>query len=177
MPWFGPQLRMDQLVEEHYASLYRFAYRLSGSQADAEDLTQETFCQAQKKWAQLRDMGRVRGWLFAILRNAYLHKLRESKKQETLSLADWNDYPERLPDSGIEVDPAALQEALSALPENFRTPLILYYFEEFSYREIAEQLEIPLGTVMSRLARGREFLRQRMVQGTDVAPSVHGDSR
>jgi RNA polymerase sigma-70 factor (ECF subfamily) len=70
------------------------------------------------------------------------------------------------------VDPAHLQKALSELPEAFRTPIILYYFEDFSYREIAEQMGVPLGTVMSRLARAKAFLRQRLLQ---PAPSLAAD--
>ena len=76
MEWPGNRRRVQQLVDAHYEPLYRYAYRLSGSAADAEDLTQEAFCKAQLQFHQLRDPGRAKPWLFSILRNAYLHRLR-----------------------------------------------------------------------------------------------------
>jgi RNA polymerase sigma-70 factor (ECF subfamily) len=160
----GSQRSVQKLVEEYYGSLYRYAYRLTGAAADAEDLTQEAFCQAQLKLGQLRDAGRAKAWLFSIVRNAYLHRLRARKQEHAVSL-DWvGDLPERLPDALPEVEPGRLQRALGELPEAFRTPVILYYFEEFSYREIAEQMDLPMGTVMSRLARAKAHLRARLLQ-------------
>ena len=164
MGWFGAKLSIQQLVETHYQGLYRFAYRLCGLAAEAEDLTQETFCQAQRSLVQLRDAGRAKSWLFSILRNAYLHKLRSTKRQQNLSLEALADIPERLPDPLPEIGSDQLQQALNELPEDFRTPLLLFYFEDFSYREIADQLQVPLGTVMSRLARAKAHLRGRLLQ-------------
>ncbi len=163
MQWPGRKLRVEELVESHYASLYRYAYRLCGSPQEAEDLTQETFCQAQRKLEQLRDWSRARGWLFSILRNGYLHRLRNARQENCVPLDGVGDIPDRLPEPLPEVEPALLQRALGELPEAFRTPVILFYFEEFSYREIAEQMNVPLGTVMSRLARAKSFLRQRLL--------------
>jgi RNA polymerase sigma-70 factor (ECF subfamily) len=161
----GSQRSVQRLVEDHYASLYRYAYRLTGSAADAEDLTQETFCQAQLKLGQLRDPGRAKAWLFSILRNGYLHRIRASKQEHAVSLEWVGDLADRLPEQLPEVEPEQLQKALSELPEAFRTPVILYYFEDFSYRDIAEQMELPMGTVMSRLARAKAHLRARLLQG------------
>jgi RNA polymerase sigma-70 factor, ECF subfamily len=161
----GSQRSVHQLVEAHYAALYRYAYRLTGSPADAEDLTQETFCQAQLKLAQLRDPARAKAWLFSILYNAFLHRVRSSKQEHAVSLEWVGDLAERLPDPLPDVEPERLQKALGELPEGFRTPLILYYFEDFSYRDIAEQMELPMGTVMSRLARAKAHLRARLLQG------------
>jgi RNA polymerase sigma-70 factor, ECF subfamily len=171
MYWPGRTRKVEQLVASHYAPLYRYAYRLCGSSQEAEDLTQDTFCQAQKKLEQLRDPARARGWLFTILRNAYLHRLRGRKQEHCVSLDAVGDVPERLPEPLPEVEPAQLQQALSELSETFRTPVILYYFEEFSYRDIAEQLNVPLGTVMSRLARAKAFLRQRLLPAPTLADS------
>jgi RNA polymerase sigma-70 factor (ECF subfamily) len=165
MPLFGgPKPSINALVEAHYAALYRYAYRLSGSAQDAEDLTQETFCQAQHKLFQLREEGKAKSWLFTILRNAYLHRLRSSKQEKPVSLAEIAEIPERTPDAETLVDSAQLQKALNELPELFRTPIILYYFEDFSYKDIAEQMEVPMGTVMSRLARAKGFLRERLTE-------------
>jgi RNA polymerase sigma-70 factor (ECF subfamily) len=157
------QREIVQLVEEFYESLYRYAYRLSGSATDAEDLAQDTFCKAQSQWEQLRDRSRVRSWLFSILRNAYLYHVRSERTQKLVSLENMGDFPEASsPEPAFEVDANALQVALNELPEVYRTPIILYYFEDFSYRDIADQMELPIGTVMSRLARAKAFLRQRL---------------
>jgi RNA polymerase sigma-70 factor (ECF subfamily) len=155
---------VQRLVDEHYVSLYRYAFRLTGSGSDAEDLTQEAFCKAQLKFEQLRDSGRAKSWLFSILRNVYLHRLRADKRERLVSLSDLGDLAEPLPAPLPLVEPERLQEALNELPEVFRTPVILYYFEEFSYRDIAEQMDLPLGTVMSRLARAKAYLRARLLQ-------------
>src|SRR5882724_6315477 len=92
------QALVQRLVDEHYVALYRYAYRLSGAAAQAEDLTQETYCKAQLNLGQLRDQGRAKPWLFRILRNAYLHKVRTEKQQMTVCLDGVGDLPERLPD-------------------------------------------------------------------------------
>lgn len=162
---------VTRLVEEHYASLYRYAYRLTGSQAEAEDLTQEAFCSAQAKTEQLRDWSRARSWLFSILRNAYLHKVRSESVRPLILVDDLSDAVEPVPVEPFDVEPHKLQEALEEMPEEFRTPVILFYFEEFSYRDIAEQMEVPLGTVMSRLARAKAHLRARLVPAEVEGPS------
>ena len=162
MEFPGSRRRVQQLVDEHYTSLYRYAYRLTGSRTDAEDLTQDTFCQAQMKLHQIRDPSRARAWLFSILRNAYLHRARARKHEPTVPLEWAGDPADRPPESLPEVEPERLQQALDELPEAFRTPIILYFFEDFSYRAIAEQMDLPLGTVMSRLARAKAHLRARL---------------
>jgi RNA polymerase sigma-70 factor (ECF subfamily) len=156
---------VQRLVDEHYAALYRYAFRLSGSAADAEDLTQETFCKAQLNFGQLRDPARARPWLFSILRNAYLQRVRVDKQQRWVPLDVAAEIPDPAtePEDLPEIDPRRLQEALSELPEGFRNPVILYYFEDFSYRDIAEQMDLPIGTVMSRLARAKGHLRARLL--------------
>jgi RNA polymerase sigma-70 factor, ECF subfamily len=164
----GSQRDVQRLVEEHYAALYRYAYRLSGSAADAEDLTQEAFCKAQRNFAQLRDRGRAKAWLFSILRNAYLHRVRDQRHARFVALDDLGDLPEPPPGPLPPVEPERLQAALNELPEVFRTPIILYYFEDFSYRAIAEQMDLPLGTVMSRLARAKAHLRARLLPAAVV---------
>jgi RNA polymerase sigma-70 factor (ECF subfamily) len=172
----GRPIAIHHLVEENYEALYRYAYRLTGSNADAEDLAQETFCTAQAKLAQLRDPSRARPWLFSILRNAYLHRVRAERQQPCVSLDGIGDLAETLPGSLPEIDPEQLQQALNELPEVYRTPIILYYFEEFGYRDIAEQMELPIGTVMSRLARAKAYLRSRLLPAGD-AVSASGIAR
>ena len=175
MVWPRKKNRVDELVEAHYRCLFAFAYRLSGSVAEAEDLTQEAFCQAQVKLDQLRDWERAKSWLFTILRNIYLHRVRADKQSNQVPMDEIGDVPDRLPDPLPAVDGEKLQEALNELPESWRTPLILFYFEDFSYRDIAEQMNVPLGTVMSRLARAKAFLRGRLLPATGMG-EVSGPS-
>jgi RNA polymerase sigma-70 factor (ECF subfamily) len=153
---------LHQLIDAHYEPLYRYAFRLTGSAADAEDLTQETFGKALVRLPQLREPDRAKAWLFRILRNAYLHKVRDQKRHKVIPLDAVGDVAQRPGDEPSEIDPARLQQALNELDEAFRTPIILYYFEEFSYKDIAEQMELPIGTVMSRLARAKGYLRARL---------------
>jgi RNA polymerase sigma-70 factor (ECF subfamily) len=160
-------LGVRDLIDAHYDSLYRYAYRLSGSPADAEDLTQEAFGKALSRLSQLRDRDRAKGWLFRILRNAYLHRVRDERRHRTVSLDSIGDLPDDADDTAPVVDPAKLQEALNDLDEAFRTPVILFYFEDFSYRDIAEQMDLPIGTVMSRLARAKAYLRGRLAPHAD----------
>jgi RNA polymerase sigma-70 factor (ECF subfamily) len=168
----GKERMVQRLVEEHYTELYRYAFRLSGGSADAEDLTQEAFCKAQDHLCQLREPDRAKAWLFSILRNAYLHRLRSERRERSVSLESIGDLAEPSLEPLPPVDPEQLQLALNDLPELFRTPVILYYFEDFSYRDIAEQMDMPIGTVMSRLARAKAYLRERLIQ-----PPVLADAR
>lgn len=164
-------LDVAQLVSEHSAELYRYAYRLSGSVADAEDLTQQTFLQAQANLGQLRDPAAARSWLFAILRNSYQMFCR---RQNRSPVESWGDGIDDVPEIDDEspVDGEALQAALNEIPDEYKVALLLYYFEECSYREIAEQLNVPIGTVMSRLSRGKERLRERLYPADKTAPSA-----
>jgi RNA polymerase sigma-70 factor (ECF subfamily) len=152
--------KLADLVDRHYAQLYRYAYRLCGSEADAEDLTQQAFMTAQVKWDQLRDENCARSWLFTIVRNGYLKQLRAPACAPAGTLDDVAAVSQE-PDIG-EFDSEQLQGVLNDLPEEFRSPIILFYFQDFSYKEIAEHMQVPIGTVMSRLARAKAFLRQRL---------------
>src|SRR5437762_1646285 len=126
----GDHRAIEKLVEDHYESLYRYAYRLAGAASDAEDLTQEAFCKAQSCWSQLREPERARAWLFSILRNAYLHRVRAEQQHRLVSLDGLGELAETPAEPLPEIDPERLQQALNELPEVFRTPLILYYFED-----------------------------------------------
>jgi RNA polymerase sigma-70 factor (ECF subfamily) len=169
MGFSGSQRDVERLVDAHYESLYRYAFRLSGTASNAEDLVQEAYCKAQVNLSQLRDRGRAKAWLFSILRNAYLHQVRADRQERCVSLEHVGDLPERPGAPLPAIEPERLQTALDELPELFRTPIILYYFEDFSYRDIAEQMELPLGTVMSRLARAKAHLRVRLSEPASAA--------
>jgi RNA polymerase sigma-70 factor (ECF subfamily) len=169
----GSPQTIQRLVDDYYVPLYRYAYRLSGSSADAEDLTQEAFCKAQLHFDQLRDVARARPWLFSILRNAYLHRARAERQQPCVPLDSVGELAEPMPRLPHDIDPERLQQALNELPETFRTPIILYFFEDFGYRDIAEQMDLPIGTVMSRLARAKAYLRGRLLE-PDTAVFANG---
>lgn len=166
----SPNVR--ELIDSHYQSLYRYAFRLSGSAADAEDLTQETFGKALTRLRQLRDGTRAKPWLFRILRNEYLHRVRDDKRHKQVPFDTVGEVPDRPQAAVPEIDPRTLQAALDDLDETFRTPLILFYFEDFSYRDIADQMDLPIGTVMSRLARAKAYLRGKLQP--HVTPSPNG---
>jgi RNA polymerase sigma-70 factor, ECF subfamily len=151
-----------ELIDAHADSLYRYAYRLSGSAADAEDLTQETFTRAITRLPQLREPEKARGWLFRILRNHYLHRLRDDRRQRHVPLDSVAEVAANAETPLPALDAKTLQDALDGLDETFRTPLILFYFEEFSYRDIADQMDLPIGTVMSRLARAKSSLKAKL---------------
>ena len=174
----APLPGVRELIDAHYEALYRYAYRLAGNSADAEDLTQDTFGKAIARLDQLRDPARAKSWLFRILRNAYLHRIRDEKRWKIVPLDAVGDVAEVGPEPLPEIDSATLQDALSDLDETFRTPLILFYFDDFSYRDIAEQMDLPIGTVMSRLARGKGYLRSKLFPGLDpdaeIAPRRNG---
>lgn len=160
------QLRMDttQLVAEHYRAVYAYAFRLSGSVSDAEDLTQQAFLVAQRRLGQLRKIESAKSWLFTILRNCFL-KDRQRKRPIPVANLQLNidSLPAETPDNE-EIDHERLQDAINQLSDGFRVVLVMYFFEECSYREIAEELELPIGTVMSRLARAKGHLRSMLFE-------------
>lgn len=160
-------ISLPDLIEQHYAVLYKYAYRLSGSASDAEDLTQQTFLNAQLSLDQLRQPEHVRSWLFTIARNQFLKSVRR-KPALPLTIDD-PVAPEESQGNDFDIDSEQLQSALDELAEDFRIPIVLYYFNEFSYRQIAEQLDVPIGTVMSRLSRGKRWLRERLGSSISVA--------
>ena len=154
--------RVRQIVEQHYRSIYGYAYRLSGSVADAEDLTQQTFMIAHQKLHQVREQDKVVGWLFTIARTCFL-KSRRRKRPSAASNFELNvdEIPERFSNDST-IDEERLQLAINELGDEFKVVVTMFYFEELSYKEIAEQLKIPIGTVMSRLARAKGRLRHAL---------------
>lgn len=168
-------LEIGPLIVAHHAALYRYAFRLSGSQADAEDLTQQTFLIAQQKLHQLRDADRAASWLYAVLRSCFWKQQRRRHPPGTLLV---NLPLEEIAEPAItteDIDREALQAALGELPDEFRVVVLMFYFEELSYKEIAEQLEIPIGTVMSRLSRGKQHLRTSIL--ADERAAVSGERK
>jgi RNA polymerase sigma-70 factor (ECF subfamily) len=159
-----------QLVHDHHQALYRYAYRLCGSVPDAEDLTQQVYLVAQQKLGQLRDAASARSWLFTILRNCYL---KTARKRLALPIADFDVSVVPQPVAAGPLDSEDLQRAIDSLGDEFKIVVLMFYFEHYSYREIAELLDLPPGTVMSRLARAKGHLR-RLLGG---AQQVHEHGR
>lgn len=156
-------LDVASLVKDHHAAVYRYAYRLTGKVTDAEDLTQQAYLLAQQKLAQLRDPASARAWLLAILRNCYL---REHRKPTPVPATTLDFNIESVPQEVLsaEIDREQLQLALDELPAEFKVVLMMFYFEQRAYRDIAETLDLPLGTVMSRLSRAKNHLRARLFE-------------
>ncbi len=168
-------LDLPRLVSDYSGLLYRYAFRLTGRQADAEDLTQQTFLIAHQKLHQVRDGAAARGWLFAVLRHVYL-RARQKSQVERLATTSLN--VELLPedvDDHPAIDREHIQGAIDALPDAYKLVLLSYYFEDLSYREIAERFELPVGTVMSRLSRAKDHLRVKLLGSLgDNRPCVLG---
>jgi RNA polymerase sigma-70 factor (ECF subfamily) len=157
-----PGLEFEQLVDAHYAALYRFAYSLAKNEMDAADLTQQTFYIWAEKGHDLRDAGKAKSWLFTTLYREFLG----GRKHETrFPKVAFDEAPEEGVDAPLaaeKIDAASALEALGRLDENYRAPLTLFYLKQFSYNEIAEVLNVPVGTVMSRLSRGKAELRKAL---------------
>ena len=163
----------------HIDALYRTALRMTRSEADAQDLVQETYVRALRFREQFTPGTNLKAWLFRILTNTFINEYRRrSRTPETTELDDVDEFslyrrmsadraassspdPEREFLDGIIS--TEVREALAALPEKFRTTVLLDV-EGFAYKEIAEMLDIPIGTVMSRLHRGRRFLQKRLYE-------------
>ncbi len=158
------------LIDTHYQGLYRFAQSLCRREGLAEDLVQQTFLQWARKGHTLRDQDKAKTWLYTTLYREWLAIARKEKKHEHVEFEpDLHGTVEELPDEPVTVDSATLQQALDALDEHYRAPLVLFYLRELSYRDIAETLGLPIGTVMSRLSRAKDALR-RLLQANGGIP-------
>ena len=159
----------------HAAVIYRAAFRLCKTSHGAEDLVQETYYLALKNFDQLKDRERSKYWLFAILRNVFLKDIEKSKHRieiefESVCYALRNDthLENELLKDEVKHN---IQSALSKLDGKLREPIRLFYFEGLSYQEISKTLDIPIGTVMSRIARAKVHLKRDLVRtGFSIFP-------
>jgi RNA polymerase sigma-70 factor (ECF subfamily) len=146
----------DDWVRQYQRLLFGIAYWWTGSRSDAEELTQEAFFQAYRSRSSLRDIAAVKGWLVGILRHCYSQTRREDRARGEVPL---DEVTNEAPDQDLlSPDVLALHQSLAKLDEIHRLPVVLFYFQELSYREISEALDLPIGTVMSRLSRARKML-------------------
>ncbi|GAA4402730.1 RNA polymerase sigma factor SigE [Tsukamurella soli] len=156
----------DELVREHADRVYRLAYRLSGNQHDAEDLTQETFIRVFKSLSSY-EPGTFEGWLHRITTNLFLDMVRRRGRIRMEALPeDYDRVPSSEPDPETVYDDANLgadlQRALDSLAPEFRAAVVLCDIEGLSYEEIATTLGVKLGTVRSRIHRGRQAIREAL---------------
>ena len=146
----------ESLVEAFHQDVYRYSYWLSGCSSAAEDITQETFLRAYRGLHALRSPAAAKSWLLTIARHEFSRWSRKSIAATVESPVDKADETQHT--QQLETQ-EWLQRALAELPTEFRMVILMHYFEQLSYAQIAEQLEVPIGTVMSRLSRGRNHLR------------------
>jgi RNA polymerase sigma-70 factor (ECF subfamily) len=164
LPSTGRPIDFNELVDRFYAPLYRFAISLAKNAGDAADLTQQTFYLWAAKGHQLREHAKVKSWLFTTLYREYLSTYRHNTKFPHVELEDPTvEMPSVAPSVVNDLDGSTVVAALNQVDEVFRAPLSLFYLEELSYQEIAAVLEVPIGTVMSRLSRGKAQLRQLLL--------------
>ncbi len=162
----------EQLIDAHYQALYRFAMSLAKNPDTASDLVQQTFCIWAQKGHQLRERSRAKTWLFTTLHREFLSYARKSKRysDEELTEAVAGRLESSEDDADRQMDGQRALELLGDLEESFRAPITLFYLQQHSYKEIAEILDIPIGTVMSRISRAKEMLRRRMTAEPSSAP-------
>jgi RNA polymerase sigma-70 factor, ECF subfamily len=154
----------EGLVEQYYRSLYQFAMSLTGMDAEACDLTQQTFYIWARKGHQLRDKSKVKTWLFTTLHREFLKSKRHSSRFPHQELEEVErELPTVDPAMFDRIDGQDVLAALAAVHELYRAPLALFYVEDLSYKEIAEALDAPLGTIQSRIARGKAELQQLLL--------------
>ncbi|WP_302053532.1 RNA polymerase sigma factor SigE [Nocardioides panacis] len=172
LEWQAPS--WDEIVAQHSARVYRLAYRLTGNPHDAEDLTQEVFVRVFRSLSSYTP-GTFEGWLHRITTNLFLDQARRKAKIRFDALAD--DAETRLPSKALAPDVQVLdglfdedvESALAALPPDFRAAVVLCDIEGLSYEEIADVLGLKLGTVRSRIHRGRTMLRKALAHRAPVA--------
>ena len=164
----------SQLVDQFYPSLYRFALSLARSEADACDLAQQTFYVWAKKGHALREATKAKSWLFTTLYREFLRGRRRGERMTALDTVPESELEDvaLAPETVASMDGGTVMAALQEIDVIFRAPLTLFYLEDLSYQEIAEALDVPAGTVMSRLSRGKAQLRARLASQSVVNSST-----
>ena len=155
----------QNVIDANYANLYRFAVSLCRSQNDAWDLTQETFLIWAKKGNTIRSQGATKSWLYTTLYREFLKTAKRSNRFTSIEDQELEYEGETATQDDIaKLDAHTAMEMLTELKIEYRKVVSLYYLESYSYKEIAKILDIPIGTVMSRLARGKEILKRKYKQ-------------
>ena len=175
-----PSAGFEELAMPQFDSLYNFAHWLVHNSSDAEDLVQETYLKALRGFASFQRGTNFRAWMFQILRNTFLSSRSKLDRRMTVAMDSEEDGPELAVDTETpemilmnRSNSQLVQRAIDDLPVHYRETLLLCEVEEMSYQEIAEILSIPIGTVMSRLARARKAVRNSLLRAP-VSP-LSGD--
>jgi RNA polymerase sigma-70 factor, ECF subfamily len=187
------QARFAELAMPYMSALYSAALRMTRNPSDAEDLVQETYLRAYRGFGGFQDGTNLKAWLYKILTNTFINTYRAKKRRpEQVDLDDTEDFflyrrlggleaveAQRSPESEVldAIPDELVKAALEALPEQFRMAVLLADVEGFSYKEIAEIMDVPIGTVMSRLHRGRKALQKQLWEfGRErgLLPTVNG---
>jgi RNA polymerase sigma-70 factor (ECF subfamily) len=170
-------------LEQYTDALYRYALVLTRKPSEAEDLAQETYLRAYKAKGGLEHQRNIRAWLFTILRNIWFNELRRRRNGPEVDVPDWNEAvtqfsfqnQKSIHDQYVaSAESKQVRAAIQQLDITFREVIILREFEEMSYRQIAEVLDTPIGTVMSRLARARTKLRELLSEDNVLSPLKAG---
>jgi RNA polymerase sigma-70 factor (ECF subfamily) len=170
------QANFERDAMQYAPQLYSAALRMTRNPSDAEDVVQETFLKAYRAYHTFKEGTNLKAWLYRILTNTYINRYRKQQRRPSeVELGDLQDfYLYRRLGEETGAEPSAedsvldqivdtdVKEALESLPEHFRLPVLLADVEGFSYKEIAQIIDIPIGTVMSRLHRGRKALQQKL---------------
>lgn len=168
----------EALVLEHLDMMYAVALRLTRNAADAQDLTQNTLVKALRFHTKFKEGTYIKAWLLTILRNTFINEYRRKVRRPTfVELSGTEAAEDRLPDPQVSFEPQPghtsdllellddeVKGAIESLPDDFRNAVIMADIEDKSYKEIADIMGCPLGTVMSRLYRGRKLLRSQLME-------------
>lgn len=154
-------LNINQIVETYYTPLYRFGYSLAKNEHEASDLTQQTFLIYSEKGDSLRDRSKIKSWLFTTLYREFLRIRRKGKRMDHYEPQILENTSQAISiDNVAAFDSKLAVESLQEVTENYRLPLTMFYLQDLSYKEIAAKLNLPIGTVMSRLSRGKAQLKE-----------------
>jgi RNA polymerase sigma-70 factor (ECF subfamily) len=172
-----PDLNFERLVEVYYVPLYRFAMSLARTESDAGDLVQDTFLAWAAKGHQLRDKTKVKAWLFTTLHRRFLESQRRVVRFPHLEMEEaGEELPKIEPVMVEQLDAQTVVELLKEVDPQFQAAVALFYLEDYSYNEIAAILEVPLGTVKSRIARGLGQLKALVLKSSSARTSLGEES-
>ena len=170
--------QFEVLVSAHYEALFRFALSLTRTESDARDLTQQTFYVWATKGHQVRDRSRVKPWLFTTLHRAFLESRRRQTRFPHHELGEVeHELPVHSPEPAIQADCSQVLPALAKVDEVYRAAVALYYLEDCPYNDIAAILDVPLGTVKSRIARGIAQLREILLTQEITLPRPQAEAQ
>jgi RNA polymerase sigma-70 factor (ECF subfamily) len=164
-------LEFEQVVDQYHEVLFRFAFSLVQSEQEARELTQQTYYLWASKGHQLRDRSKIKTWLFTTLHREFLGGRRRQVKFPHHELEEVEtELPTHSAPESYALDGATVRTALGRIDELYRLPITLFYLDDYSYNEIAEILQVPLGTIKSRISRGMAMLEVEFGRSRRVSP-------